>query len=128
MRLAIVLAAGAILTAVLAAGFLTFADTYSSERCEATPGQETQCSSESRTLIEENGKWVLGLLAVPIAFSAGVAAAITYRLPVGVAWSLAILALAACLIAIFSLGAFFLPAALLLIAAAAMDRRGTAAP
>ncbi|HEU0072424.1 MAG TPA: hypothetical protein VFS30_00295 [Dehalococcoidia bacterium] len=122
MRVAAILAAAALLAGVLAAGFLSFADSYSGQTCEASPGREAVCTDTSATLVEENGKWVYGVLAVPIAISLGALMAVAFRLPRGIEWSLAGLALLACLIAIFSVGVFFLLGALLLVAAAATDR------
>ncbi len=127
MRTASFLAAAALLAAVLAAAFLSFANTYSGESCEISPGSMRECSSDSATLVEQNGIWVYGLLAIPIAITASVLAAIAYRLPKGIEWLLAGLALTGCVIAIFSIGVFFLPAALLLVSAAASDRRRLAA-
>jgi hypothetical protein len=122
VRIAAILASAALLAAVLAAGFLSFADTYSGQTCEASPGRDTVCTDSSATLVEENGKWVYGLLAVPIAITVGALTTVAFRLPRGIEWSLAGLALLGCVIAIFSVGVFFLPAALLLVAAAATDR------
>ncbi len=127
MRTASVLAATALLAALLAAAFLSFADTYSGESCEVTAGSSPECTSTSRTLAEENGKWVYALLSVPIGTAAATWAAIAFHLPKGIEWSLVGLALAACVVALFSIGVFFLPAALLLLAAAATDR-GRLAP
>jgi hypothetical protein len=122
VKTASLLASTAVLAAVLAAAFLSFANTYSGESCEVVPGSAGECSDTSGTLAEENGKWVYGLLAVPVVIAAAGLAAIACCLPKGIAWSLAGLALAGCLIAIFSIGVFFLPAALLLLSAAATDR------
>lgn len=126
MRVATVLAAAALLVAVLAAGILSFADTYSGQSCEASPGRDTVCTDTSATLVEENGKWVYGLLAVPIVISVAALTAVAFHLPKGIEWSLAGLALLGCALAIFSVGIFFLPSALLLVAATATDRRGLA--
>jgi len=128
LRTASLLAVAALLVALLAAAVLTFANTYSGQSCEVTPGSVANCTNDSRTLIQENGKWVLGLFAVPVALAAGVVAAIAYRLPSAIEWLLAFAALAACVVAIFSIGIFFVPTALLLLAAAATDRRRMAQP
>jgi hypothetical protein len=123
LRTASLLATAALLTALLAAGALTFVDTYSGQSCEATADGTLNCTDESRTLVQENGRWVMALFAVPIGLSAGVGAAIAYHLPKSVEWALAFATLAACIVAILSLGAFFLPSALLLVAAVAADNR-----
>ena len=65
MRAATLLAVGGLIAALLAAGALTFVDFYSGETCEVTSGGTARCTDESSTLIQENGRWVLGLLAVP---------------------------------------------------------------
>lgn len=128
MRAALVLAAVALVAALLAAAVLTFVNTYSGQDCEVTAAGSVDCASVSRTIIEENGRWVYGLFAVPIALAAGVLIAAAYRLPNRIEWLLAFASLAACIIAILSIGAFFLPSALLLVAASASDRRGSPQP
>jgi hypothetical protein len=127
MRTASLLAVAALLIALLAAGVLTFADTSSSTSCEGTSSGVQTCTDASSTLIQENGSWVLALLAVPVLLAAGVVAAIAYKLPPPVEWILALAAFAACIVAIFSVGIFFLPTALLLVVAAAKDHRSTLA-
>lgn len=124
MRAATVFAVGGLIATLLAAGTLTFVDTYSGETCEVTSGGTARCTDESSTLIEENGRWVLGLLTVPVVLAGGMLASTIYRLPVQVEWLLAGALLAVCLLAIFSVGFLFLPAAALLIAAAATEQRG----
>jgi hypothetical protein len=127
MRIAVSLALGALFVGVLAAVLLTFVDAYSGSSCEVTPGRVETCSDTSRTLVEENGRWVLLLLAVPVALAAGVLLAIRYRMPVVIEWLLASIAFAGCALAIFSVGIFFLPMTFLLFAAALTDRRGATA-
>jgi hypothetical protein len=125
MRTASLLAIAALLIALLAAGVLTFADTSSSTSCEATPGGVQTCTDASSTLIQENGSWVLALLAVPVLLAAAAVGAIVYQLPTQIEWILALAAFAGCIVAIFSVGIFFLPTALLLVVAAAKDHRST---
>jgi hypothetical protein len=123
MRSSIILSACGLIVALVAIGLLTFAEVYSSEACEVTTGGTQSCHSESSTLVDENGRWVLGLMAVPVVIAGGMLVATIYRLPVQLEWLLAGGLLAACLLAILSIGFFFLPAAALLIAAAASERR-----
>jgi len=107
-------------TAAAAGGavFLAFVPVYHGVRCGGAPSRQTCEELPSRTLIEENGAWVLLLLAVPLALTFAGLASVRWRLPRALTWATAVALLAACSIAIFSIGAFFLPAALLLLAAA----------
>jgi hypothetical protein len=83
----------------------------------------------SASLIEVNGLRVLALLLIPVALTglALLAALVRHRHQTGsrvYLWASAFLFLAFCAMAIFSIGAFYLPAALvLLVAAVAGSRR-----
>jgi hypothetical protein len=125
MRVATALAAAGLVAAVIAAAGLVFIDTYSGETCFVEPGAPARCVSESSTLIEENGSWVIGLLTVPIMLAAGILAATLLLLPKAVAWILAAVFLLGCLITGFSIGVFFLPAALLSLTAVILGKPRT---
>ena len=127
MTAASLIAMSALLAAVIAAGFLSLVATYSGQSCEVSPGSTVECIDDSRTLVEQNGQGAYGLLAIPVGLAAAAVAAILYRLPKGIEWSLAGLLLGACVLAVLSVGLFFLPAALLLVVAVATDRRRLAA-
>jgi hypothetical protein len=123
VRPPVLLATAAVLAALVAAVFLTFADTYSGQECQVSSQAALECREFSRTLAERNGNWVLALFVIPIALTAAGVYTVHQDLPRRLAWLLAWLLLAGCIIAIFSFGAFFLPAALLLLAAAAVSGR-----
>ena len=78
----------------------------------------------SASLIEENGLWVIPLLLAPVILTGlGLLMALygynNSRAAKWVLWVAAIVLLAFCLLAIFSIGPFFLPAAIAFIIAAA---------
>lgn len=110
------LACGAALSAFV---FLTLADSYHGQVCRI--GGE--CESISRTLVEKNGTWVLALLAVPVTITAAGLAAAWLRLPRAVTRLCGGGVLLFCIVAIFSIGTFFLPAALLLLLAAGLHKK-----
>jgi hypothetical protein len=118
-----VLAGLALAAAILAAGFLTFADTYSGQTCTATAGGDPVCASESSSLIEENGAWVLALLIVPIALSAvGLLATLPrFDLPWFLGWTVSVSYALLCVISAASIGFLFMPSALLLLVATALN-------
>ena len=112
------LAGLAFAAAVLEAVYLAFGATSTSVRCDSTG-----CVTSHSTLIEDNGVGVIALLVIPIIATS---AAFTLMVRHGsriAEWALALLLFAACVVSIFSVGFFFLPAAFLLIIAAASDRR-----
>jgi len=121
------LAAGGLIAGLAGAAMLTFVDTYSGSSCTVDPGIPEECVDSSRTLIEENGRWVLLLFALLLGLAAGVLLAILYHLPIAFEWTFASIAFLSCIIAIFSIGIFFLPMTALLFAAALADRRTPAA-
>jgi hypothetical protein len=67
MNAARVLAALSVLAALIAAAYLIFADTYHGQGCSYGEDGVYRCEELSATLIEENGSWVLLLLALPVA-------------------------------------------------------------
>ena len=106
-----------------AALFLCFVPTYRGSSETAAPDGGRQVTSTSATLVEVNGHWVLWLLLVPvvltaIAFAAALLAGKGPRLRRVTLWSMAMLLLALSLLAGFSIGLYFLPAALALTVAA----------
>jgi hypothetical protein len=77
-------------------------------------GESTTCSS----LIAENGTWVISYLAVPIILTILAFLGLVARLR-AVMWALAILLLALCILAAWSIGLFYVPSAVALLVAAA---------
>jgi hypothetical protein len=119
----VLLASLSVAASILAAGFLTFADTYSRESCVLIAPGSRVCTSETSSLIEENGTQVLALLVVPVLISGAGLAAILPRfdLPWFAGWLVAVGYAVLCVIAMFSIGFFFVPSALLLLAATALN-------
>jgi hypothetical protein len=116
------LAVLALLAALAAAGYLGLADTYRHETCfvEATG---TRCVSGASTLIEENGAWVALILAVPVAVTAlGLVLAVQSPAQRPARWVLAAAFFLLCLLTGFTIGLFFLPAALLSVLSVVVDR------
>jgi hypothetical protein len=115
--------------ALLAFVYLTFGDTYSGQVCNVSPGGTSECASESSTLIEENGSRVLIPLAIPVIVTGLIAATLAgmIELPRPAVWLIAGGLLGFCLLTGFSIGLFFLPAALLLVIAVAMCAHPNAA-
>jgi hypothetical protein len=80
----------------------------------------------SATLVDENGGWVLMVVAIPLVVVAGIALALERRRRVGrsgagpFAWATCVVLLLFCLITGFSIGLFVLPIALTLVAACAL--------
>ena len=118
------LATAALGAALGAALFLSFGTSYTERSCTASASGDEVCVSSSRTLAEENGDWVLAFLAVPLGFTALVFLTATRLLPLprAVGWAAVVVLLAGCLITGFSIGMLFVPAALLALAAMALDR------
>ena len=124
MRAATTLAGLAVVLAFLAASFLLLADTYSGQTCTASAaGGVPVCTSESSSLIEQNGSWVLALLAVPLLFSAAgfLATLQRFNLPWFAGWVVAVSYALLCVVAAASIGFFFVPSALLLLIATGLN-------
>jgi hypothetical protein len=82
-------------------------------------GSERVCGG---TLVGENGLWVVWLLLVPVGLAAlGWLGAISDRRVV--IWVVGSLALGFCLLSAFSIGVFYLPAAVALLVTAAISSR-----
>jgi hypothetical protein len=114
------------LALALAAGLWLAFDpySYSGVSGSATSSGVTTEQTENASLIEENGSWVIGLLAVPVAL-AGLGVLGTARRHRILAWSAAGVLVAFSLVTGFSIGLFYAPAAVaLLVAAALNDSRG----
>ena len=125
LRPATVVGGLGMLWSLAAAGFLLFGNSYEGLTCRAsTDGTTPNCVTESRTLIEQNGSWVVVLVALPVALSILAFASV---LP-GVHWDKYAGRLAAvglmlfCIVLLISLGLLFLPALILLSAALYLDR------
>ena len=97
------------------------------------PGDGPEPVRFSATLIQENGFWVLGLLAIPIVLTGLGLISATMRQPGRAAgsrypwrlvgWAAALPLLGFCIVAIFSVGLFYLPVALLTLASVALRSR-----
>ena len=97
------------------------------------PADGPESARFSKSLIQENGVWVLGLLAIPLFLTGlgltsaamrhpGRAAGSRYPWRL-VGWVAALLLLGFCIVAIFSVGLFYLPVALLTLASVALRSR-----
>ena len=80
----------------------------------------------SKTLIGQNGLWVIGLLLIPLVIvGTPLFAAWRSKRALGkpALWSAALVLTGLCLLAILSVGVFYIPAAIVLIAAATLNLR-----
>lgn len=97
------------------------------------PGDGGESVRSSATLIQVNGLWVLGLLAIPIVLTGLALISATMRQPGRAAgsrypwrllgWVAALLLLGLSIVGSVSLGLFFLPVALLTLASVALRSR-----
>jgi hypothetical protein len=87
---------------------LAFGSTGSSETCTASDRGPSVCTSESRSLVEENGANVLLVLSVPAVLAAVGVARPTERVLMVVAAALSI----AIVPALLTVGLFYVPTAL----------------
>lgn len=122
MRLSLVLGSLALATTLLAAAYLAFTKTYSGEACTIEPSGERRCVETSASLVEHDGGWVLAYLAAPPLITAGGLFALKRGLSRVWQWSLAAVLSLLCWLTLFSLGVFYLPAALLFLTAVALHR------
>ena len=96
----------------------------------AIPGEPAgEITRSSATLVEANGLHVLLLLLVPILLTAVAILAIQFTKRRGIRrkvllWGPAVVLLGFCVVSIFSIGLFYLPAALALLVAAFIDLDG----
>ena len=117
---AVWVALAALLLAVAAGSWLAFyPGSYQGVSVTASLSGEVVQRSEQASLLAENGMWALGLLAVPVALAGlGVlGAARSFRF---LLWSVAVVLLVFSVISGMTIGLFYLPAAIALLAAAAL--------
>lgn len=124
MRLPLVLGSLALATTLLAAAYLAFAG----EACTIDPSGERRCVESPASLIEHDGGWILAYLALPPLLAAAALFALKRGLSRVWQWSLAAALSFLCWLSLFSLGVFYVPAALLLLAAVALHRRRPQTP
>jgi hypothetical protein len=110
---------------VAASAYLMFAETSSGSSCSRAAGEAEQCTSYSRTLVEDQGEAILLLLAIPVALSGAVFWLLAANGDRSLAVGLAGLFLALCVISIFSIGILYVPGALLLLTAGLLYTRKT---
>jgi hypothetical protein len=112
-----------VLLALAAGLLLAFYPVYQGESVTSSSSGVVTRSSDSATLIEENGSWAVFLLCVP-----GVLAALglwgALRGGRRLVWVFAGVLLAFVLLASLSIGLFYFPAALALLLAAGLTGRG----
>jgi hypothetical protein len=120
--ISIALATLAVAAATAGTIFLTFSHTESGSSCFSTPGATPTCTSYSRTLVEEQGTWIVLLLLIPVLLASAVLGLITQRAGRPLAAGLAGVFLTFCVISIFSIGGFYITAAFLLLLAVIFDR------
>jgi hypothetical protein len=118
------IALAAVLLAVGAGLLLAFYPVYQGVSETASSSGVVTSSSDSATLVGENGAWVVVLLCVPVALAAlGLVASLRGRRVL--MWVLAAVLLGFVVLGGFSIGLFYLPAALaLLVAAGLTEVRG----
>jgi hypothetical protein len=125
VRIPALLAGGALVLAVAAGLYVgTFAG-YTHAACSVGSGGRPDCVVITRTVVGENGSWVVVLLAAPAVLCAASLVALTRqtRARSRLALGLAAVLLAGSIVTGFSIGLPFLPAALLLMIAALLDQR-----
>jgi hypothetical protein len=95
--------------------FFVLVPAISTAGCRASPNSVISCSSTKSTLLEEYGTRALALLAFPTALALFVLlfALPAVRLPRFFSWIAVIVLCGFCLLAGFSIGLFYVPAALL---------------
>jgi hypothetical protein len=125
MKASLWLTGAAFLWSALAAAYILFGDLYHSSICIATPGGETTCQEMARSFTDVNGSAAALLLAVPLLISGAVGFLLSRRGEGLRALALlpAMFFLLATLVTGFSVGLFYIPAALIVLAAVAVDRR-----
>ena len=106
--------------------WLGFGPVYQGVSVAATPlgGSQIETAKFTESLVEANGLWVVWLLLVPVLLSGLPLLALRFTdsgqlLRKAILWLAGLALLASCAVAIFSIGLFYLPAALALLCAAA---------
>jgi hypothetical protein len=109
----------AVILAAAAGFFLALYPVYQGVSESVSSSGAVANGSDSATLIAENGAWVILLLCVPVAFAVlGLLGAVRGRR--ALVWAPAVVLLVFALLAGFSIGLFYAPAALALLAAAGL--------
>ena len=119
MKRSTLFASLAIAAATSATGLLTVIPVYASQSCTSSGG-ETRCTSSSSTLLEETGPTLLLFLAIPILITVLGLVGTLVRWPLFVRWLNAGVFVFLCIITGFSIGLFYIPAALLLLVSVAL--------
>ena len=119
-RPAVWVALAALLLALAAGSWLAFSPGfYQGVSVTASSSGEVVQRSEQASLLAENGMWVLGLLAVPVALTGlgvfGAARSLRVLL-----WSVAVVLLVFSVVSAMTIGLFYLPSAIALLVAAAL--------
>ena len=112
-------ALAAVALAVAAGLGLAFYPVYQGESETVSSSGVVTSSSDSATLIDENGPWVAFLLCVPVVLAA-LGLWVALRGQRTLAWIFAGVLLGFCVLGGFSIGLFYLPAALSLLLAAGL--------
>jgi hypothetical protein len=86
------------------------------------------CTTSTSTLIEENGSWVILLLLLPICLATAQLLLVLAHAGGFAKRLVAVLFVGFSLVSIFSLGLFFLPAAILTVAAAVAADQSASQP
>jgi hypothetical protein len=110
-------ALAAVALAVAAGLGLAFYPVYQGESETVSSSGVVTSSSDSATLIDENGPWAAFLLCVPVVL-ATLGLWVALRRHKTLAWIFAGVLLIFCVLGGFSIGLFYLPAALVLLVAA----------
>jgi hypothetical protein len=114
-------ALAAVILATAAGLFLALYPVYQGVSESVSSSGAVTSSTDSATLIAENGAWVILLLCVPVALAVvGLMGAV--RGPRALVWAPAVVLLVFVLLAGFSIGLFYAPAALALLAAAGLTQ------
>ena len=108
--------------------WMVFGPVYQGVSVPATIAGEPagEATRHTHTLVEANGLWVLWLLLIPVVMSGLVLVAIALTSPgqarrKALLWTLALALLVFCVVGIFSIGLFYLPALVALLVAAVTD-------
>ncbi|HEX9124626.1 MAG TPA: hypothetical protein VF984_14920 [Actinomycetota bacterium] len=116
------IAVAAVSLAVAAAVWLAVWPCFYVGETGTVPGGGSSARRACATLIGVNGVWVVWLLLIPIAFTGlGLAAALVGRRRL--LWLIGGLAVGFCVLAVFSIGIFYLPSAIALLLAAGFTGR-----
>jgi len=125
VRPATIFAGVALLWAGAASVFWALFETYNGVSCSvSTPGATTtNCTSQSNTLVEENGAWVLLLVALPLLITAVAYLATLWQWDEYAGRVATVGLFLFCAVLGFSIGMAYLPSLLLLTVAMFLDRR-----